>query len=178
MRGKQDADAFVLGKLEKDLQQFVPGNGIQPAGGFVQHQKPRPVRECQSQGVLYLHALGKLFHSFVFIQREQREIPAVSRLVPARIKAARYIRDCAKLLFGIMIYAAGNKANAALDIELIVTKAFAEKQNLAAVGMNKIEQGFERCGFTRAVAPDKTHNLPLPYVEAYIPQLKFFIFLT
>ena len=55
----------------------------------------------RDRGVLYLHALGKLFHSFVFIQREQREIPAVSRLVPARIKAARYIRYSAQALKGI-----------------------------------------------------------------------------
>ena len=50
MRGKQDADAFVLGKLEKDLQQFVPGNGIQPAGGFVQHQKAAPGERVPEPG--------------------------------------------------------------------------------------------------------------------------------
>ena len=44
MRGKQDADAFVLGKLEKDLQQFVPETGSSPLVGSSSTKKPRPVR--------------------------------------------------------------------------------------------------------------------------------------
>ncbi len=172
MRGKQDADAFVLGKLEKDLQQFVPGNGIQPAGGFVQHQKPRPVRECQSQGVLYLHALGKLFHSFVFIQREQREIPAVSRLVPARIKAARYIRYSAQALKGIKPEASGRKPHRLLDAEFIRGQRPAEKQRLAGVGVYKIQQRFQRCCFSSAVAADEARDGTGRNVKGNVPQCK------
>ena len=58
---QQHAVALILDKIKQDIQNLAAGGGVQPGGGFVQHQQPRPVGQSAGKVQLHPHAAAEFF---------------------------------------------------------------------------------------------------------------------
>ena len=157
MGREEDAHALV-GKREEHIAQLVARDGIEPARRFVEDQQLSPVAEREGERVLDLHAGRKRLGRFALVEGKELQIALIGRLVPVVVKAARHGRDGGELFAWVIIRAAGDEGDAALDLLLMLREAKAEKAYLARGGVNDVEHALERRGLARAVAADEAHD--------------------
>ena len=171
VRGKQDGNALLC-QLQKDLQQLLAGDGVQPAGRLVQDQQPGMVGKGQRQMELDFHSLGKLQQPLALLQLEPLQVPAVSRVIPLAVKGGRHGGDLPDTPALVVADAAGRVADLLFDLLLVRGKIYAEVANFTAIGMHQPQNGFEGRCFAGAVAADKSHDPSALQTKAHILQGK------
>ena len=169
MGGKEHGHALPL-QFAEHGQQLVPGKGIQAAGGLVQDQDLRPVGQGQQQVELHLHAGGQLPGRFVFVQPEHIKIAAIGRLVPVAVEPAHDADDVPDLFPRVPADRARGIADPLLDLRFVTDEGQTEKADLAPVGVDQVEHGFDGGGLARAVAADEAGYPPPLQVKGHVPQ--------
>ena len=59
---------LIPGKIQQQVDQFIPHHRIQTAGGLVQKQQLRMVSQCNGKPLFHLHAAGIVFEFFLLRQ--------------------------------------------------------------------------------------------------------------
>ena len=175
--GKQDGFPLVL-EGKEDFDQFLPAHRVQAAGGFVQQHQFRAVGQSQGQCVLDLHAVGQGSGGFAFVQAKAAHVLLVRSIVPAGIEGAGHVGDGFQLFPGIVGHARRHEADLLLDFRRVLTHGKTGEQHLAPVGLDEGQDGVQRGGFPRAVAPDEAGDGPGREIEGYVIQRESRVFLA
>ena len=115
---------------------------------------------------------------FLPIKAKIRHIILESAVIPFVVKLFRHSGYGTKLFPRVIVDAAGDKTNPLLDFHLALRKKPVKEPDFALVWMDKIEQGFQRRCFARAIAPDKPCNRTGQDLKRHVFQCKAFILLT
>ena len=83
--GEEDGMLFIPGVFPENIEDLVPSDGIQSAGGLIQDEQLCLVGQRHSNGQFHLHAAGEFPKGFVLRQGKAADVREVRLFVPAAI---------------------------------------------------------------------------------------------
>ena len=160
MCGEEDRLA-VITQIEKNLQQLLAGDRVEPAGRLIEKEQIGPVGEREGEQVFDLHAVGELFGRLALVEIEEREIALIDGVVPVAVKAAGNGGDCSEFLPVIEVHPRRDKADTLLDRQFMFPDVESPEADLPVVGRQEGEQRVERGRLTGTVAADEAGDFSL-----------------
>ncbi len=151
--------ALVPGELGEALQNLVPDDGVETAGGLVQKQEPGAVAQGHGNGQLHLHTPGEVLEALLPRQGEPVHIAGVGGLVPAGIGLSHHLTHLPGVEDLREVGLIQHHADVIFQFpEGVGAVVLAQDGDLAAVPGDGIHNEPQRGGFARAVFAHQTHD--------------------
>lgn len=170
VRGDQHGVLLVLHEVPQQVQNIVSHHRVQPAGRFVQHQQPGPVRKRRDDGQLRARALGHLAQFLIRRHPQPLQQRGIPRFVPGGIDPAENAPQLrGRKHVGKVVPV---KYHAHLPERFRVQRLFSQHAYRARIPFHQAQGRADQRALARAVFADQPHDRAARYVQGYVLQPK------
>ena len=161
-------------ELGEQIQDLIPDDGIQPGGGFVQHQQLCLMAQRRGDGELHLHAAGVVLEGGLFRQGKAFAVSGKGLRLPAAVGGGH---DFSHLRGGETFGEAPlvqHHADVLFDTQKIRRGYICPQcDGSAAVRPQRAHENADEGGFARAVFSHQTADGAGGDGQGYVPEGKF-----
>ena len=135
---KQHPTGIVLDKIQQNIQNFIPHNGVQAAGCFIQQKQLCVMRKRHDNRKLHLHATGKILDCFFDRQFKLFQVPRVFCRVPLAVDRLHHLSHILCLKHFRQIQRIKYDANLFFDLQLVLDIVLSKDLDLTLVSVDQV----------------------------------------
>ena len=156
--GHKDTVGFILDKVQKNIQDFISYDWIQPACRLIQDQKLCLVGKSHGDGQLHLHTAGVGLQLHLFFQAEFVKVGKKGWLLPVGIDTGHHAADFDAVHILGKVRLAQDYPQAFLNGFLFFQVVHSQNLYAPVFPVKHIQNELDCGAFPRAIFTDKAHD--------------------